>query len=128
MISRASRRSVEFLFAPSAIPCIKRSKLSVASSINILRDRRQRGACVLAQWVIVVPSNSQVRKPTNGYPNLTSGRHHAERNAIVGAQYRSANRSVSFEKPRSLLKSQSLEVPIERKDVEDYRLSLSFEH
>ena len=31
MISRASRRSVEFLFAPSAIPCIKRSKLSVAS-------------------------------------------------------------------------------------------------
>ena len=31
MISRASRRSVEFLFDPSAIPCIKRSKLSVAS-------------------------------------------------------------------------------------------------
>ena len=78
--------------------------------------------------MIVVPSNSQVRKPTNRYPNLTSGRHHAERNAVIGAQYRSANRSVSFEKPRSLLKSQSLEVPIERGDVEDYRLSLSFEH
>jgi len=31
MISRASRESVEFLFAPLAIPCIKRSKLSVAS-------------------------------------------------------------------------------------------------
>jgi hypothetical protein len=49
MISRASRRSVEFLFAPSAIPCIKRSKLSVASRST---------ACVLTQWVIVVPSNS----------------------------------------------------------------------
>ena len=82
----------------------------------------------MTQWVIVVPSNSQVRKPTNGYPNLTSGRHHAERNAVVGAQYRSAKRSVSFEKPRCLLKGQSLEVPIERRDVEDYRLSLSFEH
>ena len=53
------------------------------------------------QWVIVVPSNSQVRKPTNGYPKLASGRHHAERNAIIGAQYRSANGSVSFEKPRA---------------------------
>jgi hypothetical protein len=64
--------------------------------------------------VIVVPDNSQVRKPTNGYPNLTSGRHHAERDAVVGAQYRSANRNVSFEEPRSLLnagrsKSQSRE-------------------
>ena len=75
--------------------------------------------------MIIVPDNSQVRKPTNGYPNLTSGRHHAERDAVVGAQYRSANRNVSFEEPRSLLKCRSLEVPIERGDVEDFRLSLS---
>ena len=79
----------------------------------------------MTQWVIVVPSNSQVRKPTNGYPNLTSGGHHTERNAVVGARYRSANRNVSFEEPRSLLKCRSLEVPIETGDVEDYRLSLS---
>jgi hypothetical protein len=31
MISRASRRSTELLFAPSDIPCIRRSKLRVAS-------------------------------------------------------------------------------------------------
>jgi hypothetical protein len=31
MISRASRRSAEFLLAPSAMPCINRSRLRVAS-------------------------------------------------------------------------------------------------
>lgn len=31
MINRASRRSAEVLFAPSAIPCIRRSRLRVAS-------------------------------------------------------------------------------------------------
>ena len=79
MINRASRRSAEFLFAPSAIPCINRSRLRVASSINILRDRRQRGAGILTEWVIVVPCNPQVRQATNRDPHLTGGRHHPER-------------------------------------------------
>ena len=39
-------------------------------SINILRDRRQRGAGILTEWVIVVPCNPQVRQATNRDPHL----------------------------------------------------------
>jgi hypothetical protein len=39
----------------------------------------------LTQWVIVVPCNAQVRESADGSSDLTGGRHHAERDAIIGA-------------------------------------------
>ena len=75
-----------------------------------------------------MPGNAEVRNSANGYPSLTGGRHHPERNTVIGAQDCSANRSVSFEKPRSLVKGQSLEVPIEAGNLEDHWFSAPLEH